>query len=373
MLSRIVPILVSACLLAGCGTIARPTYVATDLLQPDPLASDRFQAGDRRAAESWVTGAGGAGADGVFNMLAISGGGANGAFGAGLLVGWTQSGQRPEFDIVTGVSTGALTAPFAFLGPAWDARLTQAYTGHEAARVLSDMNLLFFAAPSLYSSRPLERLVASYVDEALIEAVAREHRNGRRLLVATTNLDSQETVIWDLGAVAAAGGPEAIGRFRDVLVASASLPGVFPPKLITTWRGGTPVVEAHVDGGLATPFFTSSEGLTDWVSPNAHPDNPGRLFAIINGKTAPNFAFAHTGAVAVLSRSLNVMGKAQLRSQLALSRRWAANNHSRFAYAEIPVAADEGVFRFDLANRRQLFLLGENLARQGQAWRDDLH
>lgn len=170
-----------------------------------------------------------AASDGSFDILSLSGGGAGGAYGAGVLTGLTDAGERPQFEIVTGVSTGALIAPFAFLGSEWDAQLEEAYTGELAAHVLRQRGIAVFFEPSLYRGEPLTALVDHYVTEDLLAAVAREYARGRLLYVATTNLDTQESVLWDMGLIASRGGEEARVLFRDVLVASASVPGVFPP------------------------------------------------------------------------------------------------------------------------------------------------
>src|SRR5690606_14993860 len=151
-----------------------------------------------------------------FNILAISGGAAGGAWGAGLLAGLAASGRRPNFAIVTGVSTGAMIAPFAFLGPDWDERLADAYTGGHAARLLG-LNSLTPPGfgPGLFRAGALEALVGPFIDEDMLAAIAAEHARGRRLLVATTDLDSERTCIWDMGAIAAVGGPEAVALFRE--------------------------------------------------------------------------------------------------------------------------------------------------------------
>ena len=167
-----------------------------------------------------------------FSMLAISGGGAKGAYGAGVLYGLTQAGARPRFTIVTGVSTGALMAPYAFLGAGWDAELKHAWTDGGASTLLRSRGPRALVADSVFSGRPLRKLVNTYVTERMIKAVAAEHARGRRLLVATTNLDSEQLIIWDMGAIASHGGPEARRLFSAVLVASASIPGVFPPTNI---------------------------------------------------------------------------------------------------------------------------------------------
>src|ERR1700734_752520 len=166
------------------------------------------------------------------NILALSGGGADGAFGAGALVGLTRSALRPEFSVVTGVSTGALIAPYAFLGPDWDEELVEVYTSGRAEHLLHSRGLGALFGSSMYSGTPLKQLVDRYATDALIQAVAREASTGRLLLVATTDVSSGEPVIWDLGAIAMNGGAGARALFRDVLVASASVPGLFPPVVI---------------------------------------------------------------------------------------------------------------------------------------------
>lgn len=170
------------------------------------------------------------GPDGHFDLIALSGGGANGTFTAGLINGWSASGQRPDFEVVTGVSTGALAAPFVFLGPRWDGRLKEAYTGGQATGLLKSRGLRALVGSGVFSGLPLRELVESNVDEALLAEVAAEHAKGRLLLVATTDLDAQRGVIWNMGAIAERGGPEALALFRDVLIASASIPGAFPPS-----------------------------------------------------------------------------------------------------------------------------------------------
>jgi predicted acylesterase/phospholipase RssA len=165
--------------------------------------------------------------------LALSGGGADGAYGAGVLNGWSAAGTRPEFSVVSGVSTGALIAPFAFLGPAYDATLRDVYTSGVAENLLNTPNIVHALFGSgLFGNTHLRGLVARYVGQDMLGAIATEHARGRRLLVVTTNLDTQRTVIWDMGRIAAIRSPQALNLFRDVLAASASIPVVFPPMLI---------------------------------------------------------------------------------------------------------------------------------------------
>ena len=197
-----------------------------------------------------------------FTYLALSGGGGSGAYGAGILNGWTQSGTRPEFTMVSGVSTGALIAPFAFLGASRDEALRQMYTSGEAERLLGRPNALgAIFGSSLYAPARLRDLVERYLTDDLLKAIAREDSKGRRLLVVTTNLDAQRGVIWDMGAIAASGGPEAFKLFRDVLAASASIPILFAPQLIDVEANGRHFQEMHVDGTISAPVYTLPDAI----------------------------------------------------------------------------------------------------------------
>ena len=122
-------------------------------------------------------------------FLAISGGGDNGAFGAGLLNGWTAAGNRPTFKLVTGVSTGALTAPFAFAGPTYDATLKEVYTTISAKDIAEPRSLLAaLTSDAMADNHPLGKLLAKYVNQALLDVIAAEYAKGRLLLVGTTCL-----------------------------------------------------------------------------------------------------------------------------------------------------------------------------------------
>lgn len=193
------------------------------------------------------------------NILAISGGGANGAYGAGIICGWTETEKRPEFDIVTGVSTGALIAPAAFLGPSYDKLINGIYTNISDADIAKHDLIQFFleGRPSLLDTRPLREVLNRAVTDELVAAVAREHKKGRRLYVATTNLDAKRLVIWDMGAVAASGAPDAVEVFRNVMLASAAIPVAFPPIMITVEAKGRLYDEMHVDGSVATQILGS--------------------------------------------------------------------------------------------------------------------
>lgn len=358
--------------LAACGSISRDTFQASDLAltPPNGLAELRFNASDSEAAIRF----GGparkrAQAQKSFDVLALSGGGSNGAYGAGVLVGWSKRGERPEFDIVTGVSTGALTAPFAFLGPTWDERLTEASTGAAAGRVLKSRGLGVLFHPSFYSSAALHALVDTYVTDDMLQAIVAEHKRGRRLLIATTNLDTEETVIWDMGAIASRGGEDARELFKNVMVASASIPGVFPPTLIEIEGEGRHLSEMHVDGGVTIPFFVAPESLMLWTADKGSA-RPGRLYVIVNGKVGGTFGFTKGGAVSIVGRSWDTMSKALMRTHLAASSAFARRNGGQLFYSAIPDTAEVDASGLDFAanNRNALFKLGYERAVAGWAW-----
>lgn len=194
------------------------------------------------------------------NFLALSGGGDNGAFGAGMMLGWTASGTRPQFNMVTGISAGALIAPFAFLGPDYDPALRDVFTGQRAQDILllprqvAAVFSLFFGE-AIADTSPLSRLIARHANEEMLAAIAAEYAKGRLLLIGTTNLDVQRPVVWNIGAIAASGHPDALGLFRRILLASASIPGAFPPVLVEVQHQGRVFQEMHVDGGATMQVF----------------------------------------------------------------------------------------------------------------------
>ncbi|MFN9212644.1 MAG: patatin-like phospholipase family protein [Betaproteobacteria bacterium] len=191
-----------------------------------------------------------------YSQLILSGGGANGAFGAGLLNGWSAHGTRPKFKIVTGVSTGALMAPYAFLGAEFDPALKHFYTTTDSRRVFLVRSVRqILSGESLADTGPLADTLNEQIDAAFLERIAAEHRRGRRLYVATTDLDAQRFVIWNLGAIAASGHPQALDFFRRAILASASIPVVFPPVFFQVEADGRRSDEIHVYGAVVTRMF----------------------------------------------------------------------------------------------------------------------
>ena len=287
------------------------------------------------------------------SLLALSGGGAFGAFGAGALVGLTRSGQRPEFAVVTGISTGALIAPYAFLGPAWDARLREVYTSGAADKLLQSRGLGVLFGSSLYSGKPLQQLAAAYATDDMIQAIAREAGKGRLLLVATTDVASGERVVWDLGAIARNGGPQARTLFRDVLVASASVPGMFPPVMIGD--------EAHVDGSATGPFFVPAEFV--------RADHPA-VYVIVDGPLGEaSGAATRLTTRGILSRSIHAGLNHFLLTTLELTAATVQLQGATLHYAAVPAAYPHmDAFDFRAATMRPLFSYADECAQAGRLW-----
>lgn len=363
---------VLTCVLAlgGCGTFSRPAdrivAVAPEAIRP--VKDPRLIASDRLAVSALRRQLVGGDAKPA-SVLALSGGGANGAYGAGVLVGWTESGRRPSFNVVTGVSTGALAAPFAFLGPRWDRQLQAAYSDGQAKDILAWRQLATFILPSLYSSEALRKLVDRAVTPAMLGEIASEHAKGRRLLVATTNLDTQQSVIWDMGVIATQGGPQGLALFKDVLVASASIPGVFPPVMIGgRQKDGRIVEDMHVDGGVNTPFLAVPEGLMLWERTDAAPKG-GQIFVLINGHVGRQTVTTKGRLKNILERTYASSGNASTRSLLMANAAFAQRNRLSLEVTAVPDEVKTDTLDFSRTAMLRLFELGRARARDGQAWK----
>lgn len=308
------------------------------------------------------------GADGRLDFIALSGGGSNGAFTAGLMKGWSETGERPDFEVVTGVSTGALAAPFVFLGPDYDDELAEAYTGGAAAGLLQSRGLGALIGSGIYKSAPLRSLVERFVTEDVLRAVAAEYAKGRVLLVATTDLDSQRGVSWDLGAIATQGTPQALELFRSVLVASASIPGAFPPVLIQSDNAGLRFEEMHVDGGVAAPFLAVPETLWSFEEPS-DTLRGARFYVVVNGRTNPSFGITKDTPQGVLGRSIDILLRASLVTTLAGNRAFADRNDLFFRYAALPDDSEASALDFSLESMSAVYEIGRQGAISRAAWR----
>jgi predicted acylesterase/phospholipase RssA len=362
-------------LLAGCASLGPQL--------PAPLT-------DEGEAESFAFGVRTLGSDGEFDLLpsdelahrlqvarsdrplsilALSSGGASGAFGAGALAGSTRDGARPEFTVVTGVSSGALVAPFAFLGPSWDAQMTRIFTTGETDGLLQSRGLgVVFGSSSVYSGAPLRRLIERYADDVMIAAIAAEAAKGRLLLVATTNFDSGEPVIWDLGSIALHGGRDAKPLVQTLLLASASVPGMLPPVTVTFRSQGKRYTETHVDGGVTVPFVIAPapEDLPQAVE---GAPQPAIVRVIIDGPLRNLPRNTHATAFSIFSRSLSAGLSHVTRTRLESTVQAVHQRGISLEYAAIPASFPlRGAFDFDPDAQRALFEFAATCAATDRLW-----
>ena len=385
---RSLAVMVAVLLLTGCSALRHPVPLEaqndpsipgfTDirffpLTDVEPMRRSIRQAFLTETSDNYQTLA-----DGwrSYNYLAISGGGSDGAFGAGILNGWSVKGNRPAFKVVTGVSTGALIAPFAFLGSAYDPQVKEAYTTVNPERIYVVRQLIAILwEDSVADNKPLKDLVSKYITPEVLDAIAVEHAKGRRLYVASSNMDREEPVIWDMGAIASSKDPARLELFRSVLVASASIPAIFPPALVKVNFDGKPYDELHCDGGVFfQSFFIGAIVDLPALIREAHPDYKGRVFQelyiIRNGSTTPARKQIPRGVRSISERAIMTLLKVSGINDLY--RLFLSTEHDDvdFYFVALPVgyvrSTDE---EFNEAEMNRQFELGYQLAARGVPWR----
>ncbi len=300
------------------------------------------------------------------NVLVLSGGGSDGAFGAGVLAGWTKSGMRPKFTIVTGVSTGALLSNFAFLGKEWDGAMKRFYTNVSDEKIYTSRGVAGLLQDSLYDTEPLKKLLAKVVNYKMLDAVAAEHRKGRRLYVATTDLDLGRIVVWDMGGIAASKHKDRLQLYRDILLASTAIPGLFKPVYISNQKGGA---HMHVDGGVKAPVL-----LRTFMIKSHAPKR--KVYVLINGHMSLNsgghkavkatFKNIAQKSISELIRGLQY--KTTYQAYVTTRQSGAAFNIT-YIPDSVPGIAD--ALRFNPKEMRKLFRVGERLGSNPGHWKKE--
>ncbi|WBX86829.1 patatin-like phospholipase family protein [Achromobacter mucicolens] len=304
-------------------------------------------------------------------FLAISGGGDNGAFAAGLLNAWTETGTRPEFKLVTGISTGALIAPFAFVGKKYDATLKEVYTTTSPDDVMVKRSLLGgVLSDAMADNRPLLALTRKLVTQEFLEEIAAEHAKGRMLLIGTTDLDTGRGVIWDMGKIATYGGPAALDLFVKVMVASTSIPGAFPPMMIDVEAGGRRYQEMHVDGGVVAQVFAYPVTLRLAEEATLRGANREReLYIIRNARLDADWIQVQRATMSIAARAVASMIQSQGIGDLYRIYTTAHRDGVQFNLAFIPSS-----FRaphreeFDTEYMRSLYDTAYDMALKGFPW-----
>ncbi len=313
----------------------------------------------------------------VYPQLALSGGGPNGAFGAGFLKGWTESGQRPVFKIVTGVSTGAMMAPFAFLGPAYDERIEHFYTTTATQDIFSmprsvlGQLMQLLRGEAVADSAPLAALIASDLDMALLQRIAAAHAEGRRLYIGTVDLDSQRFVVWNMGLIAQAGTPQALKLFRDVVLASASVPLAVQPVFFDVDVDGRRYDEMHVDGAVgARVFYNGGLFRTSVVRQRelALPTYED-VYIIHNGQLSAQAEQTERTLRAIGQRTLRALSLGATSGDLFRIYLHTVAEDAGFHWVTMPDGIEvRGDELFDPAKMRQLYSVGYAMARNGPRW-----
>ncbi|VVN91448.1 patatin-like phospholipase family protein [Pseudomonas fluorescens] len=303
--------------------------------------------------------------------LAISGGGDNGAFTAGLMNGWTAAGTRPEFKLVTGISTGALIAPFAFLGPKYDAELKRVYTTLSPKDVI--LHRSFFAGvlgDAMSDNAPLLELTRKSVTDDMLKEIAAEYAKGRFLLIATADLDARRPIIWDMGKIATYGGPKALDLFVKIMIASASIPGGFPPMMIDVQVDGKTYQEMHVDGGIMAQVFAYPAGIrVNEEALKAGFTRERKLYVIRNARLDPDWAQVERSTMSIAGRAvaslIHSQGIGDLYRIYATTQRDGVDFNLGFIPSSFKFPHKE---EFDNEYMRKLYDTGYDMALQGFPW-----
>jgi predicted acylesterase/phospholipase RssA len=371
--------------LAGCATPHRLAAVPAALVSQAQPAVDnvRFVPGQNMEAfadeymnslqreKAYLASTGHTGPLPPSAALAISGGGGDGAFGAGLLTGWTASGTRPTFKMVTGVSTGALIAPFAFLGPKYDYVLRETYTTSTDNSIFHKRGLIkAFMSDAMADTAPLKAMVQRIITAEFLAEVAAEYQKGRLLMVGTTDLDAQRGVIWNMTALAASKDPDALALFRQILVASASIPGAFPPEMIDVTVDGKHYQEMHVDGGATAQVFIYPPRFhLREIAAEHGADRQRTLYIIRNARVDSDWASVNRRTLNIATTAISSLIHNQGNGDLIRIYLTSQRDHLDYNLAYIP--ADFTLVSkspFDPAYMTPLFARGQEMAAKGYPW-----
>jgi predicted acylesterase/phospholipase RssA len=319
----------------------------------------------------------------TIDLLVISGGGDWGAFGAGVLKGWgrvTGELAKPQFDVVTGVSTGAMIAPFAFLGDDESIeRIVKMYRNPQKDWTAS-RGLLFFLPnnPSFFALPGLEREMRAVLDRGLLERIVAEGATGRSLIVNTTNIDLGDMRAWDIVAEAktalASNNEEHVYR---ILLASAGIPAIFPARSIGNYL--------YVDGAITGNILYRARVREDESIPARwaakHPKLPMprlRYWVIFNNqfRFPPQVTqerwpdiMSRATIMATQTSTVNSMRHLYAMAEIARLKHRVDTEVRVMAVPDYWVPPKPGTFEAEVMN--ELADLGEKMGADPASWRTD--
>lgn len=308
------------------------------------------------------------------SYLAISGGAYDGAFGAGLLSGWTEHGDRPDFALVTGVSTGALIAPFAFIGPKYDGELKTFFTKTRSDNIFAWSVWKVVAGLSgglaVTDNSPLAKRIEQVITPQVLAEIAEQNKRGKQLLIGTTNVEAQRGVIWDIGKIASSGNPGALKLVHQIMLASASVPGLFKPVFIHVTAGGVRYDEIHADGGITSQVFAYPMKLNRSIVEGMKRLHLQRdLYIVRNSKITPEYQAMQPGIFSLTARSVETLIKYQGLGDLY--RLYVSTQRDGVGYhlATIPASFhSESKELFDPDYMGALFDVGYRMGGEPRAW-----
>ncbi|UPW19243.1 patatin-like phospholipase family protein [Agarivorans sp. TSD2052] len=275
--------------------------------------------------------------------LALSGGGINGAFSAGVLNAWTVNGNRPEFDLVTGVSTGAIVSIFAYLGSDYDQTLKNYYTNTSMSSLfeLNSVLSMLGGKPAL-NTKGFEEKVRSYVNTETVAKLANERSKGRLLIIGTTNLDNEKMSMWDIGKIAQVGTQQSVEMIQNIIIASSSVPGAFPAQTIIVDDGKQRYEELHVDGGVSRQVFLAPQ----WAYHSPYLAGlPQHVYVIRNGVLKPNYQIIENSLTEIGLRSISTMirnqGIGDVEHIYHFSQRHKMSFHLAYIDNDFPLISEE--------------------------------
>jgi len=305
------------------------------------------------------------------SYLAISGGADNGAFTAGFLNGWTKTGTRPQFKLVTGVSTGALIAPFAFLGEAYDETLKSIYTNISRKDIVKDRIFYsVFLQDAMADTTPLSQLLKAKVTQNMVDAIAAEYAKGRMLFLATTNLDARSPVIWNVTKIAASGQPGALDLIQKIMLASGSIPGAFPPVMFRVEANGKRYEEMHVDGSTSAQVFVYWAGLQlEKLAEEHHAVRERKVYILCNARLDPEWGEVERRTLSITFKSIATLLEYHVIGDMYRIYAITKRDGTDFNLAYIPSTFKvPRTKEFDTVYMRQLYQFGFEQEATGYSW-----